>query len=346
MKEHVDLNMISRSPHTSAIITGLVLLEKEGLIDLSVNLCYDRLSSYPHPHMVEIKISDKMIAFDLLDGYNWDLNRVEAYLNNVDFYFKRSFSKEKNLMISEKNRCKLNPLGFNYHVTCPGNPIDISDHCSLKDYLKRLLGVKPSTYFVPSVFEASPKYKKDNLKILFFTRLWEINESQTAEFNGEIEYINNMRIQIIRELRKLYPHNFIGGIQLSDLAKQCCNDLIMSRRYTIRNNYLKLMKLSDICIGSMGLHESIGWKTGEYVAASRAIVNEKFHYDVVGPFEEGRYYLSFGTVKECVGHVTYLMEHPEVVYAMQQENEKYYNEYLKPDKLVLNAINKAFGRSE
>ncbi len=346
MKEHVDLNIISKSPHTSAIITGLLLLENEGVIDLSVNLCYDRVSFYPHPHIVEIRASDKVIAFDLLDGYNWDIKKVEAYLDNVDFYFKRSFSKEKNQMISDKNRYKLNPLGFNYHVTYQKNPIDSSDNYSLKDCLKRLLGVKPSTYFVPSVFEASPEYKKDNLKVLFFTRLWEVNEKQSAEFNKEIEYINDMRIQIIRELKKLYPRNFTGGIQFSDLAKKCCKDLIMPRRYTIRNNYLKLMKLSDICIGSMGLHESIGWKTGEYVAASRAIVNEKFHYDVVGPFEDGKNYLSFDTVDECIQHVTYLMEHPEAVYTMQQENKKYYNEYLRPDKLVLNALIQAIGKCE
>lgn len=33
---------------------------------------------------------------------------------------------------------------------------------------------------------------------------------------------------------------------------------------------------TDICIGSMGLHKSIGWKTGEHIAASKAIINEKY----------------------------------------------------------------------
>jgi len=59
-----------------------------------------------------------------------------------------------------------------------------------------------------------------------------------------------------------------------------------------RRNYLEVMKQSDICISSMGLHQSIGWKTGEYIAASKAIINESFHYKVVGDFQIGKNYLS------------------------------------------------------
>lgn len=51
------------------------------------------------------------------------------------------------------------------------------------------------------------------------------------------------------------------------------------------------MRRSDICIGSTGLWDSIGWKTGEYVAAARAVVNERFVYEVPGGFREGVNYL-------------------------------------------------------
>lgn len=340
MKDKVELKIFSKSIHTSAIITGFLLLQEQGKIDLFIDVCYDQLSFYPHSHLVEIRMREKVIAFDLLDGYNWDINKIESYLDNVDYYFKRSFCLQKNQMISSKNRIKLRPLGFNYHVTHKDNPID--KQTSIKDCLKSFLGVKPLSYFTTSVFEVHANFKKEDLKVLFFTRLWETNDKMSQVSNIERDYINQMRIQIIRDLKKIYPNNFVGGIQYSELATKVCKDLIMPRWYTIRNHYLDVMKLSDICIGSMGLHESIGWKTGEYIAASRAIVNEKLHYEVVGPFAEGKNYLSFESVEQCLQHVSFLLDHPEIVYSMKKENERYYKEYLRPDKLVLHAIKSIF----
>jgi len=101
---------------------------------------------------------------------------------------------------------------------------------------------------------------------------------------------------------------------------------------------VNLVKQSDICIGSMGLHESIGWKTGEYIAASRAIVNERLHYKITGNFDIGKNYLSFNNVDECVNHISHLMQNPDIVYAMKKENEKYYHNFLRPDKQISNAL--------
>lgn len=333
----IHLKIISDSEHTSEIITGLLMLEEQGLIELSISQCYDQLFLYPHPHIVEICVLGKVIAFDLLDGYNWDLDKTEDYLDRVDFYFKRSCLHEKNKIISLANRVKIHPLGFNYHVTHKNSPIDVVNK-SIKAYIASFLGIKTSSYFTTSVFEAPANYKKENLKILFIPRLWKIDEQLSESLNREREYINQMRIQIVRDLKNIYPHNFVGGIQYSEFAENICSDLIMPRRYTKRSNYLNLMKSSDICIGSMGLHESISWKTAEYIAASRAIVNERFRYEIVGPFKEGVNYLSYNSVDQCIQHVSFLMEHPDVIYSMKKENERYYKEYLRPDKLVSNAI--------
>ena len=70
------------------------------------------------------------------------------------------------------------------------------------------------------------------------------------------------------------------------LARALCPELIVAEKYTDRARYLCLMRRSDICIGSTGLWDLIGWKTGEYVAAARAIVNERFVYEVPGDFRE------------------------------------------------------------
>jgi hypothetical protein len=86
---------------------------------------------------------------------------------------------------------------------------------------------------------------------------------------------------------------------------------------------------SDICIGSMGLHKSIGWKTGEYVAASKAIINEKLKYEMPGDFKDGINYISYNTVNECFNAVDYLISNPDIVYKMKCANHRYYKKYLK-----------------
>ena len=88
----------------------------------------------------------------------------------------------------------------------------------------------------------------------------------------------------------------------------------------------------------MGLFESIGWKTGEYVAAAKAIVNERFHYTVTGDYREGEHYLPFETAEDCLAAVEQLVRDPEKLYAMKRVNEVYYRNYLRPDVLVKNSL--------
>jgi hypothetical protein len=176
------------------------------------------------------------------------------------------------------------------------------------------------------VFEKSADYKKEDIKIIFFTRLW----------SGSL--INETRIEIIRKLRKAFKTQFVGGIQNSDLARQLCPDLIVPNTLTRRFRYLNLMHSSDICIGTTGLFNSIGGKTGEYIAASRAIVHENLHYSVPGNFKSGQNYMRFSTVEQCIEQVNLLVQDPHRLYQMKNANEHYYNLYLKPDRLALNTL--------
>jgi hypothetical protein len=51
----------------------------------------------------------------------------------------------------------------------------------------------------------------------------------------------------------------------------------------------------------MGLYESNGWKLGEYVAGSKAIVSEHLHYDAPGNFSPEQNYLEFNSADEMCG---------------------------------------------
>ena len=69
-----------------------------------------------------------------------------------------------------------------------------------------------------------------------------------------------------------------------------------------------------------------------------AIVNEEMHFTVTGDFAEGKNYLSFRTAEECLEAVRALAEDPERLYAMKLANERYYQDYLRPDVLVKNTL--------
>lgn len=345
----VDLNIVSRSAHCMQIITGFHMLEQQGLIELDIHDVSGDSKKYPSNNMVEICVDNKVIAFDVSDGYPYG-NRVmvmENYLDEgCDYYFKRSFSEGKNRKyVSAENLHKIKPLGFNYYVTYQDNSWDSS--INSRSFRKRLNRMFSSHKGYVYEYESSPNFdenKKEQPNIIFCTRLWNPAETEDCKEAQTRFEINKMRMEIVEHIQKQYGSNFVGGIRIDDYSKKVCpSNLLLAKSISHQANYIKLMKQADICVGSMGLHESIGWKTGEYIAASRAIINEKFHYQVPGDFEIGRNYLSYETTEECLAAIQYLIDKPHKIREMQEYNNKYYIKYLRPDKLVWNALNSALG---
>jgi len=329
--EKIKLIIGSQVPHICQIITGFLMLKDRGY---QVEFAYvpndgSTLAIMP---AIRAEYRGQHLMYDVGDGYNVP-ESIVAGAEVSDFYFKRSFSHKRNQEIVPQYLDKMYPLGFNYHVTCKGNPVG---EPLWKTLAKPFLGRTPDCWFRPHVFEGKARKSTGApVKILFLTRLWNDHEPGFSdEENAERTYINNMRIEIIRALRKTYGDAFVGGLNDNELSRAWAPDLIMPAKYTERRKYLKLLHSSDICIGSMGLFESIGWKTGEYVAAAKAIVNEEMHFSVTGDFEEGKNYLSFRTTEECLEAVRTLAENPERLYTMKLANEQYYQEYLRPDVLV------------
>ena len=331
--EKVTLYIESQVPHACQIITGLLRLKEQGW---PVQLVDQRDSGSPYCGMplMRAEYRGKKIVYDVGDGYNVPED-MEKGLKDCDFYFKRSFSAEKNARLLPDYVDKMYPLGFNYHLTHKKNPIN---EPLWKHFLKPILGRAPDRYFVPEVFEGKAQRTEGVPKILFLTRLWEQEEGLPEEVNEERKLINEMRIRMVKTLRQRYGDAFVGGVNNTPLSREIAPELIMPAEYTERKKYLKLLHSCDICIGSMGLFESIGWKTGEYVAAAKAIVNERFRYTVTGDYREGEHYLSFETAEECLAAVDALVQDPEKLYRMKKANEEYYQNYLKPEVLVKNSL--------
>jgi len=338
--KQVKLIIPSTVYHISQIITGFLMLREQGWDVEVIDQSKDSSNPFFDLPVALAEYRGKKLVYDLWDGYQ-NPEGMKKGLSVSDLYFKRSFDEKRNVALFPAEAGKIRPLGFNYHVTCRDNPIN---EPILHDVAKRLLGRAPERYFTPEVFEEEPKKSTGPARILFLTQLWDTDDPNlSAEDNRERQRINESRIQIIRALRQRFGENFVGGLNdtNSHLSQVLAPDLIVDRRLTERRRYLQTVHSCDICIGTMGLYESIGWKTGEYVAAGKAIVNERFHFDPGGGFREGTNYLSFDTPEQCIQAVEALATDPEKRFSMQLANSRYYGRYLRPDQLVLRTLEQA-----
>lgn len=321
----ISVETNSSFTHVSQILTGFKMLaENDPAYTLVIN---EKTPSTKGPSMVMAEYRNKRIVYDLSDGYQ-SLDTMTEYLHDCDYYFKRSFSREKNAVYFKGHEDKIYPLGFNYMVYHKSDAKKYKP--SLKQRLKRLIGVRPSFFYTSEVFEGREDVYNERPRIIFYVRVWP-KEKNCGD-------LTERRIELIRRLRAEFPGQFYGGVKNTAYARSVCPDLIVPNRKTNKAGYIKQLHHSDICIGSAGLFQSIGWKTGEYVAAGKAIVAERFEYEVTGDFTEGENYLAFETADECISAVKRLIDDPALMKRMKKNNRDYYNKYLRPDVLVKNTL--------
>lgn len=342
-KLHCEITVYGSMGHTQQILTGFFMLKKQGLLDFTSKIKKTHLDIQEKAYHVKVLIEGINIYYDLTDGHEINMEALES----VDIYFKRSYLESYINGLEESKSKKIFVLGMNYFVF--PNTIDTSNivrslsfnstKAKLSSFLKALN--------LPSVITNSPKLKnmealassleRDNRKILFLTRTWD--PYMDGVENPEIVEINEMRANCIRALRKEFGSDFQGGFSDTEYTRKYYKDCIFENtKLTRKSAYLKYIKEFPICITTTGLHGSIGWKLGEYVAMSKAIVTEKLQYAVPGDFSNEKNYLEFNTVEESVERTLSLYQNDAKRFQMMHENASYYSKYLKPDSLVLNSI--------
>lgn len=347
----------NRIDAVSRILTGFHMLEKNGILNVEYienSNDFRKMANGGGP-IIEVEMDGKIMAFDM--GDRWALSHEEGreYLNRIDKYFARDYSNKIDIVtpVIFTGSDKVKPYGFNYYTTFPNNPLDIPKTTKhrIKYKTKKLTGYNKCMY--PEYFEGKANEKKKDFTIIFMARLWDdsdivLDSNLPKDIYEYREYmisernrINQSRISIMRYLKKEYGKFFIGGMYHDSYSERMCPDLIVPNALVRKKAYLDKMKKADICIGSMGLHRSIGWKMGEYVAAARAIVAERLEYIVPGDFDDGHHYIPFDTNDECFESVAKLYDNPDLIFSMKKANENYYKEYLKPDVQILNAFREA-----
>lgn len=322
----------------SSFYVGLELLKNQKKIKLDLDFSQVKINKSP---ILFGRINSSTFCIDCLDGYNWIEGSLIDNLShygekiNADFIFKRNFNLELVLL---KPNSKIVPFGFNYGMGFKKNRILSSYRYSFNNpfwalrYARLLSG-----YFDYRTFEASPEISMP-LTFLYQVRLWDPASSKDFA-NSELRTkMNQFRIDCVRMLRKHFPKNSFAGVEDSNLARQLCPDLILSPEETSRKNYFQLIRKASIGIATNGLHNSIGWKIGEYLAASRAIITERPFFLFPPQFQEGKHYEAFSSSQELGTLLDRLLSNPKAVHAMMKENNHYYVTYQRPDRLVWNIL--------
>lgn len=164
--EKLDVAIVSNWSHCSQILAGLLMLQKNGRFTLNIYKEQGTRASKDNCAIVRAKYKGMRIIYDVADGYGtgeW----MRDLLDDCDFYFKRSYSTVKNdCLFHNAWANKMHPLGFNYHVTCEGNPYNYSK-ASVDEMIKNVLGKKKNSYFTCDKFETNIVNKSKEFKIIF-----------------------------------------------------------------------------------------------------------------------------------------------------------------------------------
>jgi hypothetical protein len=336
------------SPHLQQIYAGFVRLQALGIIDLTVDerVSDDQLRRLPILHVTIDERFD--VVYDALDGLNWIPGTIDENLAffqetfHADFYFKRSYDRRLTTMAS--NGCRVLPLGLNYHVrpdrslVRPPMKQNLQAMIRNSDLASKFLRLKNEEMALPPEdYEYFPVAGKDP-KILFLTRIWNPADFGAEDRKAEIEAINHSRISVVRTCQKEFGNIFCGGLTDDEFTRRHAGSLVAPLSLTNKKNYLDLVRSHAICIATTGLHGSTGWKFSEYVAAARAIVTEPLCYEVPGDFKSEQNYVEFTNAEELIAGISRLFRDRAVLTNMMQSNNRYYNNYLRPQNLVFNTL--------
>ena len=336
---NVKVFVESHAAHTTQFYSGLYMLRDQGLVN--VQLAEGKYDNGVH---IRIEVNEVPVYIDLADHAT--ISKEEK--DRCKFYFKRMLLKP-----DAATYPGIYPYGFNYPVFYK------NDHTLRRSFFSKNRQYALNTFLRSSKllsalfkinlghhtsqvhnFENKPVESDDN-KVIFSARLWTPDKPKSPEKQQQRRFMNEQRIAIVKEGRKRLGKQFIGGIDRSDYALQIAPDaLVKSNDFSHKKHYLQLLKDCSIGIANAGLEGSIGFKFAEYISMSKAIVTSRIdQYLLPGNFSEMNNYLTFDdTAEDCISKCKKLMEDKPLLNKMMLNNHLYYNEYLRPDKLVMNIL--------
>ncbi len=331
----IKLTYGSFDHHNAQILTGFDLLTK--------GAC--QIAPYPDEELprsiVLADIDGRGIAYDTCDGYfhTGAIGADERYRTlsgKAAILYKRDFNADLDrgqLLYTGEIR----PMGLNY--LCYDSRIKRLYHPGyrrVKRRMKELLGYEGNVDW--RSFETAATQREVSCDVLFLTRLWdpEAAEVENDAIAEERRQVNAMRMAIIREMRKRYGSRAVCGLNDDPFARSTAPELIVPN-ITRKGTYLRMMKGARVAVTSLGLHRSNGGRTGEYIAAGRAVVMEKPYYEI--PFAgSGENWLEYTNARECMEAIEALLSNETRRQRMEGANRAFYNRHLRPDQLIQDTL--------
>lgn len=349
-----ELIVNSNVEHLRQIYTGFAMLHRHGFLDLTQTIPPEFLNNKNDANRwVNYKffnakaiINDKISV--LYDTHDW--NKIdETILSEVDFYFKRSYDAK--FVAGLKDAGKVFPLGLNYQVVGDERDRFQLARTAFYDGRRKIKAAIKSLHFGKygeaeqlNKMQAYPSLAAPP-KVLFMARVWDTNLIENKAAKENVEQINESRAECVRRLRKEFGTRFFGGLAHEDYAVKHFQDcLLPDNNLSNKRKYLEILKQFPICVTTVGLNGSNGWKLGEYVAFAKAVITEPLQFAVTGDFAPEKNYLEFDTPDRLIEAATRLIDDESLRVRMMMNNFRYYQSYLKPDALILNTLAVVFSR--
>jgi hypothetical protein len=351
----------SSSPHLQQLYTGFLMLHRSGSIRLS-QVHRPTRTVYPNraPHLRDAGHAHLDAIIDGKVKVHFDAHDAEeiatSELDDCDLYFKRSYRPSLVAKLSHEQRSRIEPLGLNYRVLPSGvdwfaarRALALSGGLSARTVarsLKEAFDPRNAFGYKPRVLDMeAPAQPNAEPRVLFLVATYDPHDDpdRAEDKIEERESINDTRARCVRALKDALGERFTGGFADSAFARKHYPDLIVPDNLTTQASYIAAMRSHPICVATTGVHGSIGWKLGEYVAFSKAILTEKLVYSVPDDFGPERNYIEFTSPDDCAAAATRLIEDRDLRERLMLNNAAYYRDYLRPDALVANALARARG---
>jgi hypothetical protein len=346
------LSVPSDVGHLQQLLTGFVMLAHRGILKLKQEL---------HPQDLSVPVTERWAGHEsynliaAINGTRIAYNTHDAawtdpvLVRSTDFCFKRSFDANwirKNLPTADQP--KVFPLGLNYQVESSGFDrfkIQRANLYAGRERIRTLLKglavdrlLRHGAVERLQSMESLPSPDQDP-RVLFMTRVWDPDLLEDQSQRDVIRDLNESRAMCVRVLRNAWGARFSGGLAREPYALHHFGDAVVDdNRLTNKRLYLDLVREHPICVATTGLNGSIGWKLGEYVAFSRAIVSEPLLYEIPGPFTAGPNYLEFTTPENLLQAVGTLADDRSRRADMMSRNREYYLNFVRPDALVMRSL--------
>lgn len=274
-----------------------------------------------------VEFDDIRLAIELSDHSDlW----AEDLLAWCDVYAKRNLNRTQSCSTPEK----VIPFGLNWAYHSRSSAIAV-----LKLLAPKLASSPTSRWKEIYRYLATPhwrafEYRPDQpaeQAILFQTRVW-----SSADAPGD-EHVNELRVNVIRALKREFGHRFQGGLVPTPLAIQNYPDLV-SASPSRQSQYVRWAKRPLVAIYTRGLFGSLAFKMGEFLASSKCVVSEPIVNELSAPLD---HLLTFRSEAECLASCDALLSDRQMAEFHREQAWSYYQRHLEPRAHMLDLLARA-----